>query len=147
METILSITGKPGLYKMVSRGKMNLIVEMLDDTHRRIPVFSTDRVTSLSDVAMYTESDDVPLWQVLKSVGQQEQLKTIAFNYKKAGGKELRTYFAKVLPTFDQDRVHDNDIKKLLQWYDILIKNGITDFEATLAPKGEAEDSSETSAQ
>ena len=134
METILSIAGKPGLYKLVSRGKMNLIVESLDESHKRVPTFASDRVTSLADIAMYTDADDVPLWKVLDNVGKIESYKKTAINYKKAGSKELRTYFAKVLPNFNQDRVHDSDIKKLLQWYDLLIKAGITDFKDTLAP-------------
>ncbi|MCH4146984.1 MAG: DUF5606 domain-containing protein [Prevotella sp.] len=134
METILSIAGKAGLYKMVSRGKGNLIVEALDDTHKRMPAFATDRVTSLADIAMYTDAEDIPLWQVLKKVGEKEQGKEVSIEYKKCSGKELRAYFAEVLPNFDEDRVHDSDIKKLLQWYNILVKNGITDFEATLAP-------------
>lgn len=135
METILSIAGKPGLYKMVSRGKTNLIVESLDDKRRRIPVFASDRVTSLSDIAMYTDADDVELWKVLKSVAEIENAKPVSFNYKKAKGKELREYFAKVLPSFDEDRVHDSDIKKLLQWYDILVQNELTNFEELLARK------------
>ena len=61
METILSIAGKPGLYRLVSRGKMNLIVETIDDAKRRMPAFSTDRVTSLADIAMYTDAEDIPL--------------------------------------------------------------------------------------
>ncbi len=64
METILSIAGKPGLYKLVSRGKMNLIVEALDDTHKRVPAFASDRVTSLGDIAIYTTGEDIPLWKV-----------------------------------------------------------------------------------
>ena len=134
METILSIAGKPGLYKLVSRGKINLIAESLDETRKRIPVFAADRVTSSGDIAIYTNADDIPLWQVLKQLGEKEQSKETAFNYKKASAKELRKYFTEVLPNFDQDRVHDSDIKKLLQWYNILVKNGITDFEAVLAP-------------
>lgn len=134
METILSIAGKPGLYKLVSRGKMNLIVESLDESRKRVPTFASDRVTSLADIAMYTDADDIPLWKVLDNVGKLESYKKTAINYKKASSKELRTYFAKVLPNFDQDRVHDSDIKKLLQWYDLLIKAGITDFKDTLAP-------------
>lgn len=134
METILSIAGKPGLFRLVSRGKMNLIVEALDETRKRMPAFSTDRVTSLADIAMFTDSDDIPLWQVLKNMGEKEQSKECSLNYKKCSGKELKEYFAEVLPDFDRDRVHDSDIKKLIQWYNILIKNGITDFEATLAP-------------
>jgi hypothetical protein len=134
METILSIAGKPGLYKLVSRGKMNLIVEAIDDTHRRMPAFSTDRVTSLGDIAMYTDADDIALWEVLVKVGEKEGLKPTSLKYKKCSSKELRAYFSEVLPNFDQDRVHDSDIKKLLQWYDILVNNGYTDFKTILAP-------------
>lgn len=134
METILSIAGKPGLYKLVSRGKMNLIVEALDETHKRQPVFATDRVTSLGDIAMYTDADDIPLWQVLENVGKKENSKESSINYKKASSKELRAYFTEVLPSWDQDRVHDSDIKKLLQWYNILVKAGITNFKESLAP-------------
>ena len=134
METILSIAGKPGLYKLVSRGKMNLIVETIDATHRRIPAFASDRVTSLADIAMYTDAEDIPLWQVLKSLGEKEQSKECSLNYKKCSADELHAFFAEVLPSYDRDRVHDSDIKKLIQWYNILVNNGITDFEATLAP-------------
>lgn len=134
METILSIAGKPGLYKLVSRGKMNLIVEAIDDTHRRMPAFSSDRVTSLGDIAMYTDADDIALWEVLVKVGEKEGLKPTSLKYKKCSSKELRAYFSEVLPNFDQDRVHDSDIKKLLQWYDILVNNGYTDFKIILAP-------------
>lgn len=135
METILSISGKPGLYKLVSRGKVNLIVEALDATHHRMPAFATDRVTSLSDIAMYTDAEDIALWEVLAKVGEKEGLKNTSINYKKCSSKELRDYFATVLPNYDQDRVHDSDIKKLLQWYNILIDNGYNDFKELLAPK------------
>lgn len=135
METILSIAGKPGLYKLVSRGKANLIVEALDATHRRMPAFATDRVTSLGDIAMYTDADDIALWEVLTKVGEKEGLQKASINYKKCPSKELREYFAEVLPSYDRDRVHDSDIKKLLQWYDILLDNGYKDFKELLAPK------------
>ena len=134
METILSIAGKPGLYKLVSRGNRNLIVEAIDATHRRQPAFASDRVTSLADIAMYTDAEDIPLWKVFKSLGEKEQSKECSLNYKKCSGQELHDFFAEVLPDYDRDRVHDSDIKKLIQWYNILVKNGITDFEATLAP-------------
>lgn len=137
METILSVSGKPGLYKLVSRGKMNLIVETIDATHRRTPVFATDKVTSLSDIAMYTDADDVPLWQVLESVGKKEDSKKATINYKKCSAQELHEYFAEVLPSYDRDRVHDSDIKKLLQWYNILVENGYTDFKALLSMEEE----------
>ena len=134
METILSIAGKPGLYKLVSRGKMNLIVETLDENHRRMPAFASDRVTSLGDIAMYTDEEDVALWQVLENVCKKEEGKIASLDYRKCSSKELRAYFAEVLPNFDQDRVHDSDIKKLLQCYNILVVNRITNFKDTLAP-------------
>ena len=134
METILSIAGKPGLYRLVSRGKMNLIVESLDEARHRMPAFASDRVTSLADIAMYTDSDDVPLWQVLESLGEKVEKKECGLNYKKCSNEELHAFFAEVLPNYDRDRVHDGDIKKLIQWYNLLVKNGITDFKEALAP-------------
>ena len=133
-QTILSIAGKPGLYKLVSRGKNNLIVEFLDGTHRRQPAFGTDRITSLADIAMFTDADDVPLMDVLESLKTLEDGKKSSLDFKKASGDELREYFAKVLPAFDRERVHVSDIKKLIQWYNILIENGITDFKEEMKP-------------
>lgn len=127
--TILTISGKPGLYKLVSRGKMNLIVETLDETHKRMPAFATDKITSLTDIAMFSETEDVPLTKILATIRDKEESKEVTLNYKKCSSKELRDYFAQILPDFDRDRVHDSDIKKLLQWYNILVKNNITDFE------------------
>lgn len=133
-QTILAIAGKPGLYKLISRGKNNLIVETLDASHRRMPAFATDRITSLADIAMFTETDDVPLMDVLDSLKTLEEGRKSSIDFKKADGDELREYFAKVLPTFDRERVHTSDIKKLLQWYDILVENGITDFKEEMKP-------------
>ncbi len=134
LQTILAISGKPGLYKLVSRGKMNLIVEALDETHRRVPAFATDRVTSLADIAMYTDAEDVPLMDILAKMRDKEEGKECSLNFKKCGSKDLRAYFGEVLPNFDEDRVHDGDIKKLFSWYNILIKNNITDFEKEMKP-------------
>ena len=134
LQTILSISGKPGLYKLVSRGNNNLIVEALDGTNKRQPVFATDRVTSLADIAMFTDSEDVPLGEVLAKVRDKEEGKVSSLNWRKASAKELQAYFAEVLPTFDRDRVHNSDIKKLIQWYNILIQAGVTDFEEEMQP-------------
>ena len=133
-QTILAIAGKPGLYKLVSRGKNNLIVEALDATHRRQPAFGSDRITSLADIAMFTDSDDIPLMDVIESLKTLENGNKSAIDYKKASGDDLREYFAKVLPNYDRDRVHTSDIKKLIQWYNILIENGITDFKEEMKP-------------
>lgn len=133
METILAISGKPGLYKLVSSSNTGLIIEILDESKKRTPVFPTDRVTSLADIAMYTDSEDIALWKVLKNLGEKEGNKECLFNYKKASKAELHDFFSQVLSSYDRDRVHDGDIKKLIQWYNILIKNGFTDFEALLS--------------
>ena len=127
-QTILAIAGKPGLYKLVTRGNNNLIVEALDATHRRMPAFATDRITSLGDIAMFTETDDVPLTDVLENVKNLEGGKKASINEKKASSAELHEYFSKVLPEWDQDRVKDSHIKKLITWYNILVEAGITDF-------------------
>ena len=133
-QTILAISGKPGLYKLVSRGNNSLIVEALDATHKRMPAFSNDRITSLADIAMFTETDDVPLMSILASLRDLEGGKESSLNYKKASPDELHEYFTKVLPEWDRDRVHNSDIKKLIQWYNILVKAGVTDFEEEMAP-------------
>ena len=133
-ETILSIAGKPGIYKLVSRAKNNLIVETVDQAHKRMPVFNSNKIISLADIAIYTETEDVPLMKVMVAVRDKEQAKACSVNFRKASGDELREYFAEVLPEFDRERVHDSDIRKLLQWYDILVTNGITEFEDDLQP-------------
>ena len=139
-QTILSISGKPGLYKLVSRGKANLIVESIDQQHKRMPVFASDRVTSLGDIAIYTDSEDMPLMNVFANLLKVEEGKPASINYKKCKSAELREYFATILPDYDRDRVHDSDIKKLLQWYNLLVNNGITDFEE---PEAEEEEKNE----
>lgn len=145
-QTILAIAGKPGLYKLVSRGKSSLIVEALDETHRRVPAFATDRVTSLADITMFTEGEDLPLGTILARVRDKEGAKKASINWRKASAKELQDYFASVVPDFDRDRVHNSDIKKLLQWYNILIAAGITDFEDKTEADSEekAEDSTDS---
>ena len=112
-QTILSIAGKPGLYKLVSHAKMNLIVETIDEKKKRIPTFATDRVTSLSDISMFTEGDDVPLYEVLVKVREKEGGKVSSLDWRKASAEQLQNYFAEILPDYDRDRVHNSDIKKL----------------------------------
>ena len=142
MKTVItSISGKPGLYKLLKQVKTNLIVETIDGSNKRLPVFPTERVTSLSDITMYTDTEDIPLAKVLDSVCKKENAKATSLNWKKASNEELFNYFSEVLPNFDRNRVRSSDIKKLLQWYDILIKAGISEFEKTLIPKKEDETS------
>ncbi len=128
LKKILAISGKPGLYKLVSRGNRNLVVESLDAEHKRMPAFGTDKIISLGDIAMYTESEEIPLKQVLMNISEQEKGQQITLDCKKASKDELAEFMLKALPNYDKDRVHPSDIKKLILWYNILIENGITEF-------------------
>ena len=126
LKTILSIAGKPGLYKLVSQGKNMLIVESLIDG-RRSPAYGNDKIVSLGDISMFTNAEDVSLRQVLKNMLEKENGAEVALDFKKANTAELQAYLEQVLPDFD--RVHPNDIRKLISWYNILVKSGNTDFE------------------
>lgn len=134
-DIILAISGKPGLYKLVSRGNRTLIVETLDNAHRRFPVGMQDRVTSLGDVSMYTDSEDVNLMQVFQNLYNAEQGAT-QVSHKEASESQLIEIMDKALPNWDRDRVHFSDIRKLIQWYNILVGAGYTVF-AAQAPSNE----------
>ncbi len=135
MEKILSIVGRSGLYRMVNQGKNLLVVESIDSSHRRMPAFSTDKIINLSEVAIYAKNNEVPLWQVLMIVGEREKFGKCSLDYKKCTSQELHRYFAEVLPSYDHNRVHDSDIRRLVQWYNILVEGGYTDFEDLLSIK------------
>ncbi|MBQ8502641.1 MAG: DUF5606 domain-containing protein [Bacteroides sp.] len=127
LKTILSISGKPGLYKLISQGKNMLIVESLTDK-KRVPAYGNEKIIALGDIAMYTDTEDVPLTEVLEAVKKKENGAVATLDVKKASKNELFDYFGEVLPNFDRDRVYPTDIKKLITWYNLLISNGITDF-------------------
>ncbi len=127
LKNILSISGKPGLFKLVSRGTNMLIVESLIDG-KRIPTYSRDKIVSLAEVSMYTTGEDVSLSEVLNALGKKYNFKAVEMDAKKADNEELRAFFAEVLPTFDRERVYPSDIRKLIAWYNLLIQAGFTDF-------------------
>lgn len=137
LKTILSISGKPGLYKLVSQGKNMLIVESLTDK-KRLPVYANDKAISLGDIAIYTTDDEMPLHEVLTIVKEQANTEAIVVPAV-AETNKLREYFKGILPNYDEDRVYPSDIRKLLNWYNLLIQSNITDFN----PK-EVEESKET---
>ena len=129
LETILAISGKPGLYKLVSRGNNTLIVETLDTQKKRMPIFGADKVISLADIAMYTDDEEVPLRRVFKNILEKQDGKKITLDYKKASKDELAAFMGEALPNYDRDRVYPADMKKLAQWYNILVENDVTDFD------------------
>ena len=132
LETVLAISGKPGLYRLVSRGSRSLIVETIDAQKKRFPAFAADKIISLADIAMYTDEKEVPLRQVLNSIKEKEDSKAASLDWRKASKEELYAYLCEVLPNCDRDRIYPADIKKLVQWYNILIENGLTDFDEAL---------------
>ena len=136
LEKILAISGKPGLFKLISGSKRMVVVESLLDG-KRTPAYTTDRVISLSDIAMYTEETEVPLNEVFMNIQKIYGENPIEVDYKKASETELHAFMAKALPEYDRERVHNSDIKKLIQWYNLLLKNGLTDFSVEGEEKSE----------
>ena len=126
LRKILSIAGKPGLFKLVNRGRNMLIVESLQ-TGKRMPAYSRDKVISLGDIAIYATGDDIPLAEVLELVNKKNEGKHIDIKAF-ADDAAMRQYFAEILPTFDDDRVYNTDIKKLFQWYNQLLDAGISEY-------------------
>lgn len=125
LKEIVSISGRPGLYRFVSQGKGRIIVESLVDG-KRLAASGRDKVIGLRDVAMYTVTDDVPLAQVLDNAYKALEGKPV--DVKALSDAEARELFATILPSFDEDRVRTSDIRKLLQWYNILIAAGFDHF-------------------
>ncbi|WP_297062754.1 DUF5606 domain-containing protein [uncultured Duncaniella sp.] len=142
LKTILSISGRPGLYRLVNRGKNMLIVESIS-TKKRTPAYAHDKVISLGDISIYTEADDVPLTDVLESVKEKNNGQPVDI---KAIGDDaaVREYFAEILPEFDRERVYTSDIKKLLTWYNLLLEGGITEFADKEASSPEVESAPES---
>ena len=126
LKEILSLTGKPGLFKLVSQGKNMLIVESLIDG-KRVPAYTKDKVVSLGDIAIFTETAEVPLSQVLETVKAKENGAVASIDTKSDNDK-LRAYMAEILPDYDRDRVYPSDIRKLISWYNILVNASMTDF-------------------
>lgn len=127
LKEILSITGKPGLYKLVSQGKNMLIVESLTDG-KRMPTYASDKVVSLGDIAIFTDTSEMPLNEVLKSIFAKENGAVCSIDPKSDNDK-LRKYLGEIISDYDRDRVYPSDIRKLLQWYNLLVNTGNTDFE------------------
>jgi Domain of unknown function (DUF5606) len=137
LEKILAVAGKPGIYKLVAGGKSTIIVESLLDG-KRMPVHPTQKVSSLSDISMFTHEDDVPLREILLKA--KEIYSNGPAPDHKSDSKVLRDCMSKILPDYDADRVYDSDIKKLIQWYNILQSKDMLDFAEPVAePESEEE--------
>jgi len=138
LSKILSISGKPGLYLMVGEAKNNLIVESLIDG-KKTPSFAHDRVSTLKEISIYTETEDVALEQVFKNISDHTGGKAID-NPKKASGEVLKSTFAEILPDYDRDAVYVSDIKKIFSWFNLLLEKELLDFSEEVETEEKTED-------
>lgn len=137
---IIAISGKPGLYKVLAQGKNNIIVESLEDK-KRVPAYASDRISALDDISIYTYDDDKPLREIFTSIFEKEKGKE-TISHKEDQNK-LKAYLIEVLPNFDQERVYGSDIKKIFQWYNLLLKAGALIPEVKEEKKAAKADSAE----
>jgi hypothetical protein len=118
LESIISITGKPGLFKVVSQTKNGLIVEAVTDG-KRMPVQASEKVSALTDISIYTYEGDIPLLEVFEKLYKQTGGKAAVSH--KVNPEELRAAMKNVVENFDQERVYNSDLKKMFQWFNTLI--------------------------
>lgn len=122
LKEILTVTGKPGLFKLVAQGKNRIIVESLNDG-KRLPIMNTQSVSSLADIAIFTYNEEVPLGDVFKTIYTDTEGKACLSH--KSSEAEIRAYFGKILPEYDVDRVYLSDMKKVFQWFNTLLAQGL----------------------
>lgn len=141
LRRILSISGRPGLFKLVSQGKNMLIVESMT-TGKRGPAYAHDKVVSLGDISIYTNDGEKPLADVFETIKSANDGKAV--DVKALGSDEkIREYFRTILPEFDADRVYTNDIKKVFAWYNQLIASGVDKFKEDEIKQDEAAEAAE----
>ncbi len=126
-ERILTVSGKPGLFQLLSQGRNMFIVESVDATKKRMPVYNSDKVVMLDDIAIYTDTEEVPLRDVFAEIYEKEN-GVIQLDIKASTPEELVEYFESVMPDYDRERVYLTHIKKIYSWYNILVANGVVDF-------------------
>ena len=143
IKLIMSIAGHHGLFKYIAEGRNGVIVENLEDK-KRINAYSSFKISSLSDIAIFTDSGEVPLKDVLIKIKEKEAGGP-ALN-QKPGNEELKTYLESILPDYDREKVYVSDIKKLVQWYNILQKANMLDFDEPKADDAVVEEKKEEDA-
>lgn len=127
LKDILSISGHSGLYKLVAQSSKSIIVESLE-THQKMPVYFTSKVSALEDIAIYTDDEEVPLAQVFEKIYKMENKGETSVSAKSAN-EDIKDYFGDVLPDYDKERVYVSDMKKVISWYNILLKQNMLNFE------------------
>ncbi|MBU8891737.1 MAG: DUF5606 domain-containing protein [Bacteroidales bacterium] len=126
LKDIMSISGYGGLFKFISQGRTGVIVESLEDK-KRMNASATAKISALEDIAIFTETEDLPLKDVFKKIFEKEN-GGVSIKHK-SSADELKSYFAEVLADYDRDRVYVSDIKKVVNWYNILHKLELLNFE------------------
>ncbi len=125
LSKILSISGKPGLFKVISQTKSGALVESFIDK-KRMPVFTTDKMSLLSEISIFTNTEDIPLKEVFKTIYLKENGgKCID---PKSNNDNLKKYMEEILPNYDKERVYISDMKKMFNWYNMLIEENYLDF-------------------
>ncbi|RSK40690.1 DUF5606 family protein [Mangrovimonas spongiae] len=137
LEKVLAISGKPGLYKLVAQTRTGFVAESLVDK-RRISVNIHQNVSLLSEIAIYTLTEEKPLQDVFALIKEKENGEQTAIGHKESKDK-LEEYFFNILPDYDEDRVYASDIKKVIQWYNLLQKHDLLDFEEEVSTSDEEE--------
>lgn len=125
LKDILAISGQPGLFRYVARSSNGVIVESLTDG-KRMNSSGTAKISSLAEIAIYTETEELPLWQVFEKIYGHTGGKPVAI--AKGDAALLGKAFAEILPDYDRDRVHTSDMKKVFSWFNLLVGSGMTDF-------------------
>lgn len=143
LEKVLSITGKPGLYELTAQTRGGFVAKSITEGNK-IAVNVRHNVSLLSEIAVYTYTEEVPLGTIFTKMYEKEEGKPAIS--PKSSKKELEAYFAEVLPDYDVDRVYQSDIKKVIQWYNLLVTHGYTDFTKEEKAEGQAEAASEEKA-
>lgn len=134
LKDILSISGYGGLFKFVSQGRTGIIVESLEDK-KRMNASATAKISALEDIAIFTDTEDKPLKDVFKAIADKENGGE-SINHK-SSADELKKYFEEILPDYDRDRVYVSDIKKVINWYNILQKYDLLNFDEEEESKAE----------
>ncbi|MEM9362785.1 MAG: DUF5606 domain-containing protein [Bacteroidota bacterium] len=138
LDKILSIGGKPGLYKLLTQTRTGFVGESLLDG-KRISVGMRNNVSVLSEIAIYTLEEEIPLREVFQKIKEKEEGKKTSISHK-SEKIQLEEYFFEVLPNYDEDRVYASDIKKIIQWYNILLEHGISNFSEADAENTDSEE-------
>ena len=143
LQKIFAITGYPGLFRHLSQGRNGIIVESMLNG-KRMNAGGSMRVTALSDVAIYTDTEELPLRDVLIKIS--EKLQSAAAIDHKSSLDELRKFFEEILPNYDRERFYPSHMKKVVEWYNLLQKNNLLDFANEEEEKKEKEETPEISA-